>query len=428
MKKNILIIGSGGREHALGWKLKQSPKVGKIYFAPGNSGTSQIGENISANVLKDKEIITFAKKNNIDMVVVAPDDPLAAGMVDDLNKAGIRAFGPTKKAAKLEWSKAFAKKLMKKAGIPTASFETFDDYKKAYKYLLKQPLPVVIKVSGLALGKGVVVAQTMAEAKDALKSIMLDKLHGSAGNSVVIEEFLDGQEVSIHAFCDGKTAALFPTSQDHKQIFDGDSGPNTGGMGTIAPVPWVSKKLIEEVKKKVILPTLKEMKRRGIVYKGILYPGIMVTKTGPKVLEFNARFGDPETQSYMRLLKTDLFEIFEACIDGKLADTNIKWTRQSACCIVLASKGYPQSSQKGIPIHGISDAEKEDGIVVFHASTKKIGNDIVTNGGRILGVTATGKNLKVALKKAYKAVKKIHLDGMQYRHDIGKRKKPEFIK
>jgi phosphoribosylamine--glycine ligase len=355
MKKDILIIGSGGREHAIGWKLKQSSKVGTIYFAPGNAGTETIGENISANVLKHKEIIDFVKKNKIDMVVVAPDDPLAAGMVDDLQNNKIRAFGPVKKASQLEWSKAFAKELMKEAKIPTANFETFFDYETAKKYLVKQQLPIVIKASGLALGNGVVVAQSMKEAKDALKDIMINKLHGDAGSTVVIEEFLEGQEVSFHAFCDGKIAKLFPTSQDHKQIFDNDKGANTGGMGTISPVSWVTADLIAEVEKTVVLPILKELKKRGIEYKGCLYPGIMVTKQGPKVLEFNARFGDPETQSYMRLLKTDLFDIFNACIDGKLSSLNINWSTESACTIVLASKGYPQSSQKGISITGINN-------------------------------------------------------------------------
>lgn len=426
MKNNILIIGSGGREHALGWKLKQSPKVGKIYFAPGNAGTALIGENISSNILNHDEIIDFSKKNNIDMVVVAPDDPLAAGMVDDLQNTGIRAFGPVKKAAQLEYSKAFAKELMKSARIPTAKFETFDDYISAKKYLKKQSLPIVIKASGLALGKGVVVAQTMEEASEALKSIMIDKLHGDAGNTVVIEEFLEGQEVSFHAFCDGITASLFPTSQDHKQIFDGDTGANTGGMGTIAPVSWVTEDLINKVKNTVVLPILKELKKRGIMYKGILYPGIMVTKNGPKVLEFNARFGDPETQSYMRLLKTDLFDIFNACIDGTLSEMNIAWENNTACCIVLASKGYPQSSQKGIPITGLKKID--DNSVVFHAATKKQNNELVTNGGRVLGVTATGKTLKEALKKAYTAVNKINFDGVQFRKDIGFRKKPSFIK
>jgi phosphoribosylamine--glycine ligase len=426
MKKNILIIGNGGREHALGWKLKQSQKAGKIYFAPGNAGTALIGENISVDVKNHKEIINFAKLKTIDMVVVAPDDPLAAGMVDDLNKAKIRTFGPVKKAAQLESSKAFAKELMKTAGIPTAKFETFDNYISAKKYLKKQSLPVVIKASGLALGKGVVVAETMEEANEALKNIMIDKLHGDAGSIVVIEEFLEGQEVSFHAFCDGVTAKLFPTSQDHKQIFDGDTGANTGGMGTITPVSWVSEKIIEEVKNTVILPILKELKKRGISFKGCLYPGIMVTKQGPKVLEFNARFGDPETQSYMRLLKTDLFDIFNACIDGTLSDINIVWEKDSACCIVIASKGYPQSSQKEIPIKGLDNLQQD--IQIFHAGTKRKNDEVVTNGGRILGVTATGKTLKNALSKAYNTVNKIRFEGMQFRKDIGFRKKPSFIK
>ncbi|OGK13549.1 phosphoribosylamine--glycine ligase [Candidatus Roizmanbacteria bacterium RIFCSPLOWO2_01_FULL_38_12] len=427
MKKNILIIGGGGREHAIGWKLKQSKKVDKLYFAPGNAGTSEIGENIPANILDHQEIVNFAKINLIDMVVVAPEDPLAAGMVDSLNQAGIRAFGPTKNAAQLESSKAFAKDLMKKAGIPTAKFENFSDYKSALKYLSKQQTPIVIKASGLAFGKGVVVAQTMSEAKKALKNIMLDKQHGDAGNTVVIEEYLYGQEISIHAFCDGKTASLFPTSQDHKQIFDHDKGPNTGGMGTIAPVPWVKKNLIEEINKIVVMPILKELQKRHIEYKGCLYPGIMVTEAGIKVLEFNCRFGDPETEPYLRLLKTDLYDIFNACIDGKLKNIKIRWSNQSACCIVLSSRGYPQSSQKDVPISGISDADLQKDVVVFHAATKKQDSGVATNGGRVLAVSATGKTLKYALNKAYKAVKKINFGGMQYRKDIGLRKKPSFV-
>ncbi len=428
MKKNILIIGSGGREHALGWKLKQSPKVGKIYFAPGNAGTAEIGENVPLDITKNKKVVAFAKNNPIDMVVVGPEDQLGAGMSDDLEAAGIRTFGPTKKAAQIESSKSFSKELMKSAKIPTAKFESFDNYKSAHDYLVKQELPIVIKASGLCLGKGVVVAQTVNEAVDALQKIMVDKIYGDAGNNVVIEEFLKGVEVSFHAFCDGKTASLFPTSQDHKQIFDGDTGPNTGGMGTIALVPWVTENLINEVKNTVVLPILKELQKRRIIYKGILYPGIMVTKNGPKVLEFNARFGDPETEPYMRLLKTDLYDIFNACIDGTLSEINIEWKNQSACCIAIASKGYPESSQKGVPITGISEANKEKNCIVFHAATKKQHDLLVTNGGRVLYVSAVGKTLKDALKKAYKGVNKIHFNGMQYRKDIGFRSKPEFIK
>lgn len=428
MKKTILIIGSGGREHAIGWKLKQSKNVGKLLFAPGNAGTAEIGKNISLDITNNNEVVDFVKKNSIDMVVIGPEDQLGNGMFDDLNKIGIPTFGPTKKAAQIESSKSFSKELMQKAKIPTAKFKSFTSYKTAYNYLLKQKVPIVIKASGLCLGKGVVVAQTMDEAKDALKKIMIDKLYGDAGSSVVIEEYLEGVEVSFHAFCDGKNAEIFPTSQDHKQIYDGDRGPNTGGMGTITPVPWVPKKLIEQVRKKIVLPALKEMKRRGIEYKGILYPGIMVTKKGPKVLEFNCRFGDPETEPYMRLLKTDLFDIFDACINGSLSKINIKWEKSSACCIAFASKGYPESSQKGVPIKGIHTANSQKDVIVFHAATKKQNKNLVTNGGRVLYVSAIGKNLKDALKKAYVGVKKIKFDGMRFRTDIGLRKRPTFIK
>ncbi len=427
-KKTVLIIGSGGREHAIAWKLKQSNRVKKIFIAPGNGGTETIGENVALNIKNNTEIVELAKKNSIDLVVVAPDDQLAAGLVDDLSAAGIKAFGPTKAASQIEWSKAFAKKLMKDARIPTARYESFTDYTKAQQYLAKQQMPIVIKASGLALGKGVVIAQTKQEADQALKEIMIDKIHGEAGSTVVIEEFLEGQEVSFHAFCDGKTAVLFPTSQDHKQIFDKDRGPNTGGMGTIAPVQWVDEKLFKEVETLVVKPLINTLQKQKIPFAGVLYPGIIVTKHGPKVLEFNARFGDPETQSYMRLLETDLLDIFEACIDGTLKDLRIQWSKQSACCIVIASKGYPATSQKGIEIQGIDTAQKDKDIVVFHAGTKKVDDAFVTNGGRVLGVTAIGKNLNDSLKKAYAAVEKIKFNGMQYRRDIGKRKPPVFKK
>lgn len=423
-KQKILIIGSGGREHAIAWKLKQSARVAKIFIAPGNGGTETIGENIPLDIKNNQPVVQWAKKNKIDLVVVAPDDQLAAGLVDDLNVAGIRAFGPTKQASRIEWSKAFAKRLMKEEGIPTARFETFDDYALAQKYLDTQPLPIVIKASGLALGKGVIIAKIKQEADQALKDIMLAKVHGEAGSTVVIEEYLEGQEVSFHAFCDGTTSVLFPTSQDHKQIYDGDRGPNTGGMGTIAPVPWVDTKLFQEVENTIVKPIMNALKKRGIPFAGLLYPGIIVTKNGPKVLEFNARFGDPETQSYMRLLETDLLDIFEACIDGTLSTIKIKWSKKSACCIVLASKGYPAGSEKGITITGIDEAEKDCDIVVFHAGSKKVAEETQTNGGRVLGVTAIGNNLTTALEKAYNAVEKIRFDGMQFRHDIGLRSPP----
>lgn len=422
MDKKVLIIGSGGREHAIGWKLKQSHQVSHIYFSPGNAGTAQIGTNILLDLNIHRTVIDFAKKNNIDLVVVTPDDPLADGMVDSLSASGIASFGPTKAAAEIEWSKSYAKQLMKEENIPTASFETFNDYDSAISYVKKQTFPLVIKASGLALGKGVVIAHTITEAQEALTDIMVKKIHKEAGNHVVIEEFLTGKEVSFHAFCDGTSAAVFPTAQDHKQIYDNDQGPNTGGMGTIAPVPWVTKELVDEVKETIILPILQSLKKRNRPFKGCLYPGLMITKNGPKVLEFNARFGDPETQSYMRLLKTDIYELFNACIEGNLSKVTIEWEQKSACCIVMASVGYPASSQKGIPITGIENAEKEDDILVFHAGTTLKERILVTNGGRVLGVTATGKTLDEALKKSYKAVKKIKFAGAQYRTDIGRRK------
>ena len=422
MKKKILIIGSGGREHAISWKLKQSPRVGKLFIAPGNYGTSQIGENESLDITNHKEIINFCKSEKIDLVVVTPDDPLAAGLVNDLKKARIRAFGPTREAAQIEASKVYAKKLMQRAGVPTARFKSFSDFKKALVFLKTQKFPCVLKASGLALGKGVTIAKNILEAQKVLEEVMVKKVFGAAGRSVVIEEYLEGTEISIHAFCDGKSTVLFPSSQDHKQIHEGDNGPNTGGMGTIAPVPWVSAKLLREIKTTIVEPILATLKKEGREFKGILYPGLMITKDGPKVLEFNARFGDPETQSYMRLLKSDLWEIFESCIDGTLNKIKISWRKNSACCIVLASNGYPASSTKGIPITGLDKLNRSQKIVVFHAGTKLVSDKLVTNGGRVLGVAAVGATLNQALRAAYGAIKKIHFAGMQYRRDIGRRK------
>ncbi len=417
----VLLIGSGGREHALGWKLKQSPKVEKIYFAPGNAGTAMLGENVNIDVLDIKSLLNFAKQNKIDLTVVGPDDPLANGIVNAFQKEKFKIFGPTKEAAQIEWSKAFAKKLMKEENIPTASFETFTDFQEAKKYALSQKLPLVVKASGLALGKGVIIGQTKEEIVQALENIMIKKIFGNAGDRVVIEEYLSGKEISIHAFCDGKNAVLFPTAQDHKPIFDGNRGPNTGGMGTIAPVPWADSALIEQIKKTIIIPVLNGLKKRGQEFKGVLYPGLMITKDGPKVLEFNARFGDPETQSYMRLLKSDLVEIFMACVEGRLSKLEIEWENKSTCCIVLASQGYPGKYQKGEVIYGL-DSIKDPSIQVFHAGTALRNNKVITNGGRVLGVTATGSDLPEALKKAYQAVGDhgIHFTGMQYRTDIGK--------
>lgn len=420
-KNNILIIGSGAREHALGWKLQKSPKVGKIYFAPGSFGTEQIGESSGISMFDHDALIKFANNKKIDLTVAGPDDALASGIVNAFQKKGLKIFGPTQKASQVESSKAFAKKLMQEEKIPTAKYETFTDFEKAKKYISKQSLPIVIKASGLALGKGVIIAKTQEEAEKTLQDIMIKKVFGDAGNEVVIEEFLEGQEVSIHAFSDGENISLFPTSRDHKPIFEGNKGPNTGGMGTIAPLSEISQKQLEEIKNKIVLPAIKGLKKRGIPFVGCIYPGLMMTKDGPKVIEFNSRFGDPEMESYMRLLETDLFDILTACVDGKLNKVKINWSDKFACCIVLASAGYPASSHKGDIIHGLEKIKDKD-IVVFHFATKKDGKNILTNGGRVLGITATGKTLSEALDKAYAVIGKngIHFEGMQYRKDIGR--------
>lgn len=422
MKKSVLIIGSGGREHALGWKLRKSSKVEKIYFSPGNAGTSQIGENIAINALDVKALLNFALTNKIDLTVVGPDDALAIGMVDAFQEKGLTIFGPTRQAAQLEWSKAFAKEFMAEERIPTASYATFTDVKKAKTYLKQQKTPIVIKASGLCLGKGVIIAKTHKDAQKAIEDIMVKKIFGESGREIIIEEYLEGKEISIHAFCDGTDVSVFPASRDHKRLLDNNQGPNTGGMGTIAPLPNITKKDLEKITQKIVLPVVKGMKKRGKPFAGLLYPGLMMTKDGPKVLEFNARFGDPETQSYVRLLKTDLFDILMSAAQGKLTGIDIEWKDQYACCIGLASDGYPGAYKKGEVIYGIKEAEKDKDIVVFHAGTKTIDGKIYTNGGRVLGISATGKTLEDALDKAYAAIGThgIHFAGMQYRRDIGR--------
>ena len=421
-KQKILIVGSGGREHAIGWKIKQSKKLTELYFAPGNAGTAQIGTNLPILTGDIPSLLNFAQKEQINLTLALPDDPLAQGIVDEFKNRGLKIWGPSRAAAELEWSKVFSKNFMRENNLPTAKFETFTEYQKAEEYVLKQPLPIVIKASGLALGKGVVIAKTLEEAKGVLKKMMVDKIFGNAGNEVVIEEFLIGTEISIHVFSDGKNYKMFPPSQDHKKIGEEDTGLNTGGMGTVSPLPFVDEKLLKIIEETIVIPTLSALAGAGRPFVGILYPGLMLTKDGPKILEYNARFGDPETQTYIRLLETDLLDIIYASLEGRLGGMEIKWKNISACNIVLASKGYPGEYEKGKIISGIEEAEENNNVIVFHAGTKldETGN-LVTNGGRVLGVSATGADLKEALKTAYGAVSKINFEGMQYRKDIGKR-------
>jgi phosphoribosylamine--glycine ligase len=421
----VLIIGSGGREHALGWKLRQSPKIKELYFAPGNGGTAQIGKNIAINPHSKKEIATFCIEKSINLVIIGPDEFLAEGLADFLIKKKIPVFGPTKMAAKIEWSKSFAKRLMKKEGIPTADFKEFSKIEKAEEYVRKnKTFPIVIKADGLAAGKGVFITKTQKEASSALSKIMKDKILGKSGAKVVIEEYLEGTEISVHAFCDGTlNPRLFPASQDHKRIYDNDKGPNTGGMGTISPVPGVTRSHMQKIKEQIIIPTLKVLKKQGHPFCGILFPGIMLTKNGPKVIEFNARFGDPETQVYMPLLGTDLLEIMLACIESRLERTKIRWNKKSCCCVILVSKGYPRKFKKGLPIK-ISENEKDNKnntSIFFHAGTTLKENSLVTNGGRIVGVTATGNGLKTAIDTAYASVKTVKFTNKYYRKDIGKK-------
>jgi phosphoribosylamine--glycine ligase len=422
MGLDVLIIGGGSREHALAWKVKQSPRVGKIYIAPGNGGTSPVGESVSIGVMEFERLAQFAEEKKIGLTIAGPDDPIGAGVVDFFQSRGLRIFGPTKAAAQIESSKAFAKQLLRDAGIPTAEFSIFKDYDLALRHVRERGVPIVVKASGLALGKGVYVCKTIEEAEQALKEIMLDKQFGESGSEVVVEEFLEGQEISIHALCDGKNFILFPPSQDHKQIGEGDTGPNTGGMGVIAPVPWVTSDVMKEIGETIVRPTLEALAKRGSPFAGILYPGLKMTLSGPKVLEFNARFGQPECEVYMRLLKTDLLDLCDTAIDGKIPDLNIEWNPGFAANIILASGGYPGNYKKGLPITGIEEAEKIEGVVVFHAGTANISglrNHYITNGGRVLAVTATGETLKEALDRAYAAADKIQFEGKYLRRDIG---------
>ena len=366
-------------------------------------------------------IIDFIKSEKIDLTLAVSDDPLALGIVDEFRREGLRIWGPTKAAAQIAWANAFSKDFMRRHNLPTAKFEAFSDYETAKAYVAGQMMPIVVKADGLARGKGVIICETREEAHQALEDILVKKIFGDSGNKVVVEKFLTGPEISIHALSDGKNYKMFPPSQDHKRIGEGDVGPNTGGIGAIGPLPFVSKETISQIEKEIIAPALKAMLDEGIPFEGILYPSVMLTKDGPKIIEFNARFGDPECQVYMRLLDDDLLDIIDACLDGKLSETEIKWKNLFACNIALASKGYPGNYEKGKVVSGLEEAGKETDIVVFHAGTAVQDEKIATNGGRVLGISATGNTLEETLGKAYKAIEKISFDGMQYRKDIGKK-------
>lgn len=416
---NILVVGSGGREHAIVWTIAQSMKANKIYCAPGNGGIADIAECLPINATDIEGVVQAAKDYKIDLVVVAPDDPLAKGMVDAMTKAGIRAFGPTAEAARIEASKAFSKEFMEKYGIPTANYALFSESDEALEYLKKQKYPLVVKADGLALGKGVIICKNQKEAEGAVNSIMIENNFGEAGKQVVIEEFLTGTEVSILSFTDGKTLSIMPASQDHKRAMDDDKGLNTGGMGTFSPSRVYTPELAQICMENIYLPTINALNREGITFKGILYFGLILTDEGPKVLEYNARFGDPETQVVLPTLETDLVDIFEAVIDGTLDKINIEWSDAACVCVIMASGGYPENYKKGYEIKGIEQAELDSNIIVFHAGTKKENGKYYTNGGRVLGVTAIGKDLKHARERAYKAVEKIQFQDAHYRKDIG---------
>ena len=416
----ILIIGGGGREHAIAWKLSKSPRVEKIYCAPGNAGIAEIAECVNIGVMEFDRQGAFAKEHGIDLTVVAPDDPLAAGAVDAFEAAGLRAFGPRANAAILEGSKAFSKDLMKKYNIPTAAYETFTDPEEAIKYLETARMPIVLKADGLALGKGVLICSNLEEAKEGVRTLMLDKQFGSAGDEIVIEEFMTGREVSVLSFVDGKTIKIMTSAQDHKRAKDGDQGLNTGGMGTFSPSPFYTSEVDAFCREKIYQPTVDAMRAEGREFKGIIFFGLMLTEDGPKVLEYNARFGDPETQVVLPRMKNDLADLFEACIDGTLDQVELEFEDNAAVCVVLASDGYPEHYEKGYPISGLERFKDADGYFVFHAGTKL--NDqgqIVTNGGRVLGVTATGGDLKEARANAYKATEWVEFGNKYMRNDIG---------
>lgn len=417
---NVLVIGSGGREHAIAWKLAQSPKVEKVYCIPGNPGIAEVAECVALDAGDNDALLQFAQGHNIGLTIVGPELPLTNGVVDQFTAAGLPIFGPTKAAAEIEGSKAFAKDLMQRHGIPTAKFAVFSEPAAAHTYLDEIGAPVVVKADGLAAGKGVVVAMDLAEAHAAVDMIMGDQVFGSAGARVVVEEYLEGEEASLLTFCDGKTVVQMVSAQDHKRIFDGDQGPNTGGMGAYAPAPVATPEILERVQKEILEPTVKAMQEIGRPYVGCLYAGLMITAEGPKVIEFNARFGDPETQVVLPLLESDLVDVALACVEGRLAETEVKWKNGAAVCVVIASGGYPATADKGRVIRGLAEASAT-GAVVFHAGTVAVTDEIVTAGGRVLGVTALGETVAEAVATAYAGVDEICFEGMQFRRDIAYR-------
>ena len=418
----VLVVGSGGREHAIIWKLKQSPKADKIYCAPGNAGIAQDAQCVPIGAMEIDKLVQFAKDENIDFTIIGMDDPLVAGVVDAFEAEGLRVFGPRKNAAIIEGSKAFSKDLMKKYGIPTAKYETFDNYDEAKKYVLSQSVPIVVKADGLALGKGVLICQSHDEAVAALDEIMVDKKFGASGSKVVIEEFLTGPEVSVLSFCDGKTVVPMVSAQDHNRAYDNDEGLNTGGMGTFSPSRIYTKEINDDCMEKIFKPTVAAMAKEGRPFVGVLYFGLMLTKDGMKVIEYNARFGDPETQVILPRLKSDLLEIMEACVDTTLDKMDIQWYDNAAVCVVEASGGYPVKYDKGYEITGLDSVKGRDDIIVFHAGTAEKDGKLVTNGGRVLGITGIGKDIDEARTKAYEGVDLIDFEKKHFRHDIGIKK------
>ena len=416
----VLIVGSGGREHAIAWSVAKSPKVDKIYCAPGNAGIAEFAECVNIGAMEFDKLVAFAKENAIDLTIIGMDDPLVGGVVDAFEAEGLRVFGPRKNAAIIEGSKAFSKDLMKKYNIPTAAYENFTDPEEAIKYLETAKMPIVLKADGLALGKGVLICNTLEEAKEGVKTLMLDKQFGDAGNEIVIEEFMTGREVSVLAFCDGKTIKCMTSAQDHKRAKDGDQGLNTGGMGTFSPSPFYNDEVEAFCEKYVYQPTIDAMAAEGRAFTGILFTGLMITEDGPKVLEYNARFGDPEAQVVLPRMKNDIIDVMEACIDGRLSEVELEFEDNAAVCVVLASDGYPEKYDKGFEIKGLDTFKDKDGYYVFHAGTKFDNDKIVTNGGRVLGVVAKGEDLKAARANAYKATEWIDFANKYKRNDIGK--------